>query len=98
MCSYEESFGIVLLEAGSFGIPAVAFTSAQGANEIINDDETGFLIKSRNKEEMANKTISLINNESLRQKFGDRFRKDIYKYSFENVQKEWLNFLKEKLR
>lgn len=98
MCSYEESFGIVLLESGSFGIPAVAFTSAQGANEIIQNNITGFLIENRNKDEMANKVIELIENDKLRHRFGIRFKKDIQKYSFENIQKEWLNFLKEKLR
>ena len=98
MCSYEESFGIVLIEAGSFGIPSVAFDSAQGANEIIENNKTGFLIKNRSKEEMANKIIELIENENLRHKFGTKFKKDVYKYSFENVKKEWLKFLKEEMR
>ena len=98
MCSYEESFGIVLLEAGSFGIPAVAFSTAQGANEIIKNNITGFLIKNRDKLEMANKTIDLIDNKNLREKLGTKFKEDVYKYSFENVKKEWLSFLEEKLR
>ena len=52
MTSFTESFGIVILEAFSHGVPAVAFSSAQGANELINND-VGFIINDRNKEEMA---------------------------------------------
>ena len=53
MTSLEESFGLVLLEAMSYGIPCIAFDSALGAKEII-DDKSGILIKNRNLEEMAN--------------------------------------------
>ena len=52
MTSLEESFGLVLLEAMSYGIPCIAFDSALGAKEII-DDKSGILIKNRNLAEMA---------------------------------------------
>lgn len=35
MTSFEESFGLVLVEASSFGLPLIAFDSAIGAKEII---------------------------------------------------------------
>ena len=39
MTSYTESFGIVLIEAMSHGIPCLAFTSAEGANDLITNNE-----------------------------------------------------------
>ena len=39
MTSYTESFGIVLIEAMSHGVPCVAFDSAEGAREIIHSGE-----------------------------------------------------------
>lgn len=95
MCSYEESFGIVLIEAGSFNIPAIAFDSAQGANEIIKNNKSGYLIKNRDKKIMANKAIDLINNRDKLLKFGINARNIAKKYSYENIKNEWLNFLKE---
>ncbi len=62
MCSHEESFGIVLIEAGSFGVPQVAFDSAQGAHEIIKNNRTGYLIQNRNKKEFATKAHELLND------------------------------------
>lgn len=95
MCSFEESFGIVLIEAGSFGVPAICFDSAQGANEIIENKKSGYLIANRNKKEMAKKTIELIKDSSTLKDFGKKSREIAEKYKFENVKKIWLEFLKE---
>jgi glycosyltransferase involved in cell wall biosynthesis len=42
--SYYEGFPNVLLEAGTYGIPVVAFNVPGGIAEIINDDENGLLV------------------------------------------------------
>jgi len=55
MTSYTESFGIVLIEAMSHGVPCIAYDSAEGAREIITSGENGFLIKNRNQEVMVQK-------------------------------------------
>ncbi len=41
--SRQESFGLVLVEAASYGKPAIACRS-EGPNEIVADGETGFLV------------------------------------------------------
>ena len=93
MCSFEESFGIVLIEAASFGVPQIAFSSAQGAKEIISNNKSGFLIENRNKEEMAKKVVELINNKDKLTSFGVESRKIAKIYSFDEVKKEWNNFI-----
>lgn len=62
MTSFTESFGLVLLEAMNAGIPCLAFTSAEGACELIQDDINGYLIGERNIEQMAHKIIFLLSN------------------------------------
>lgn len=93
MCSFEESFGIVLLEAASFGIPLVAFSSAQGAHEIIKNNGNGYLIENRDKSEMADKINELIDSQEQRVKLGTYARTSVEQYTFKNVKKQWLKFL-----
>ena len=93
MTSFEESFGIVLLEAQSFGIPCVAFDSAQGATEIISDSKDGYLIKNRDKDEMVDKICTLISDKELRRKLGEKSRENSFNFSFDIVKEKWLHFL-----
>lgn len=93
MTSYSESFGLVLLEASSFGIPLVAYDSAQGAKEIIKNDENGFLIPKRNKDEMINKILDLINSSELRYNLGQTGRIFAKAHTEENIQEKWKIFL-----
>lgn len=95
MTSYTESFGLVLLEAGSYGIPCVAFDSAQGAKEIIDDGINGFLIKNRNEEEFVKKVQKLLEDAELRKKMGLAGMKKAERYKKSNIAKEWKNFIGE---
>ncbi|MCJ8314181.1 MAG: glycosyltransferase family 4 protein [Pseudomonadales bacterium] len=66
MCSrWEEPFGLVIIEAMSSGVPVIA-SSVGGIPEIINHNESGFLFKSENIEEIVCCIEKLILNFSLR--------------------------------
>ncbi len=93
MCSYTESFGIVLLEAFSFGIPCVAFDSAKGATEIISNNWDGYLIKDRNKEIMAKKVCELISNPNRRIIMGANGIKKTNQYSMDEIRKYWIQII-----
>ena len=93
MTSYEESFGLVLLEASSYGIPSIAFSSAEGASEIINNDVDGYIIENRDKEEMAKKALELLNNKKKLATFGHEARVKCMDYSYESVKEKWLGII-----
>ena len=93
MTSHEEAFGIVLIEAQSFGIPCVAYDSARGALEIIKNEENGFMIEGRDANKMANAVIRLINNPEERRKMGMKGRSNSLQYSTEFVKKMWFDFI-----
>ncbi|MBQ9018997.1 MAG: glycosyltransferase [Bacilli bacterium] len=95
MTSYTESFGIVLIEAMSHGVPCIAYDSAEGAREIINSGENGYLIKNRNLEAMVMKIEDLINNKEERIKLGKQARESVKKYTSDVVKEEWFTLIEE---
>lgn len=95
MTSFTESFGIVLIEAMSHGVPCIAFDSAEGAREIINSGENGYLIKNRNSEAMIMKIEDLIKNEKERVRIGKLARESVKKYTSDIVGEEWITLIEE---
>ena len=93
MTSFTESFGLVLIEANSYGIPTISFDTAQGAKEIINNDKNGYLIKNRDKQEMSNKIIELIEDYEKRCELGKNARMMSEMYKEENVASLWYNLI-----
>ena len=94
MTSFTESFGIVLLEAFSYGVPCVAFDSAEGANEIITNNWDGYLIQDRNIDEMAKRICRMIQNYGRRYIMGQNAINKADKYSLEKVREKWIKILK----
>jgi glycosyltransferase involved in cell wall biosynthesis len=82
--SLQEGFPNVLLEAMASGLPVVA-TDVNGINEIIEDIKNGFLVQSKNSEEIAKKILLLINNNDLRKNICDENRKKAAKYSWQRT-------------
>ena len=95
MTSYTESFGIVLIEAMSHGIPCIAYNSAEGANELINSGFNGYLIKNRNQEMMIKKIEDLMGNYESRKNIGNNSRKFSRRFIGENVIENWYSLLDE---
>lgn len=96
MSSITESFGIVLIEAMSHGLPCVAFDSAEGATELIEDGKNGFLISYRNKEEYAKKVIELIQDKKERTQLGKNGREKSLRFTSDKVKRDWMKVLKRK--
>lgn len=95
MTSHTESFGLVLIEAQSFGLPCVAFDSARGACEILADKENGILIKNRSVPEMADAIDQLITDFNYRTSLGKNGRSNAEKYSYESIKEQWIEFINQ---
>ena len=93
MTSHTESFGLVIIEAQSFGIPCVAFDSARGALETIADKENGIIIKNRSISNMADAISLLINDYAYRCALGRAAEINAEKYSLETVKLMWKAFI-----
>jgi glycosyltransferase involved in cell wall biosynthesis len=69
LTSREDPFPLVNLEAMSYGLPIVAFREAGGAQEALLPD-AGIVVPYLDTTAMAEAIVSLIRDESLRQRLG----------------------------
>lgn len=71
--SLSETQGMVMTEAMYMGLPVVAL-SATGANSLVLNNGSGFLV-SEKEDEFAEAVLKLVNDQELRQKFGEAAKK-----------------------
>lgn len=96
MTSFTESFGIVLIEAMSHGLPCIAFSSAEGACELISSGENGYLIKNRSYPAMIKKIEDLMEDLDTRRELGKAGRVCVKKYTADVVKEQWYNLIEKK--
>lgn len=80
MSSRFEGFGMVLIEAMSFGVPCISFNCPHGPADIIKDGEDGYLIENGSIEGFANALIQLIENNQLRITMGTVAKENVTRY------------------
>ena len=91
MTSLEESFGLVLLEAASHGLPIIAYDSALGACEILKGDK-GILIKNRNNKNLIESLNNITSDFELRKIYQKKSLEISKKYKQEIIEKEIIDF------
>jgi L-malate glycosyltransferase len=72
----EEGFGVAALEALAVGVPVVAANSG-GVSEIVDDNQSGFLVNPANLDELADAMAKLIADKQMRQRFGEHGRRRV---------------------
>ena len=94
MCSRDEGFGMVLLEAGSLGVPLVAYNVEFGPRSIIKNSVTGYIVPDGDKVKFAESLEKLMNDEKLREKMSENIRKDIpARFSEEVIMDKWIKII-----
>jgi glycosyltransferase involved in cell wall biosynthesis len=69
LATFTEGISNSIMEYMALGKPVIA-TSGGGTNEIVEDNKTGFLVKTSDAEELANRMEFLLNNAELRIQMG----------------------------
>ncbi len=89
MTSHTECFPMVLLESASVGLPLIAFDVPVGPRYIIENGQNGFLVDYEDKQQMADKVISLLKDRRLLQKMGKSAKEKAYDYTAEKIMPLW---------
>lgn len=89
LSSRYEGLPMVLLEAQAAGLPIVSFDCKCGPKDIIEDGVSGFLVKEGDVDALANRLLTLINNENLRREMGQAAYRNSSQYAEEVIMKQW---------
>ena len=92
MSSRFESFGLVLIEAMSCGLPVISFDCKYGPKSIIQKGETGMLVPQGDIKEMAKAICLMIENDEGRQRMAVNARQESKKYHPQNIMPIWHEF------
>lgn len=94
LSSRFEGFGMVIIEAMSFGLPCISFNCNCGPSDLILDKENGFLVEAENINELAEKLFESINLSTL--EYNRMCNNSLLiskKFYLQNIIKIWLKVI-----
>jgi len=88
-----EGFGLVYLEANSFGIPVIG-SYGNGGEDAIRNNYNGLLTEPDNYKDIANKLTTLMINEELHKKISNNSLMTVNDFSWNNIIKKYIKAYK----
>jgi len=96
--SITEGFGISFVEAMACGLPVIA-SEAVGQMNIFEDGREGLVAKTANSEDLSNRILTLLKNESLRQDMGIAARElAVQRYDWDMIASDFESIYRDLLR
>ena len=89
--SRYEGFSMAIIEAMACGVPCVSFDCPFGPRNIIKKDEDGILVEYLNSRALADNICELIENINLRKQLGSNAKKNIQRFTQDNIMEKWNN-------
>lgn len=86
--SFNEGMSNAMLEALAVGLPIIT-TDTGGAKELVKEGENGYIIKTRDVDDIVGKIEILINNPELKNKLGEASRARALEMSWEKVAEKY---------
>lgn len=90
--SRTEGFGMVLIEAMSFGIPCISFDCPSGPRDIVEDDRNGYLIANGDTKQFIYKLDNLLAMSNSEISFlGDNAFETVASWDNDGILRQWEN-------
>ncbi|WP_368653165.1 glycosyltransferase [Ornithinibacillus sp. 4-3] len=93
LTSIREGFGMVITESMAMGTPVVAYDFKYGPRDIIEDNVNGFLVENGNQEQLAERIISIMTNDELRDKLSKNALEVREKFSEKKYMQNWIDLI-----
>lgn len=89
LTSRREGLPMALIEAMDAGCCCVAFDVITGPSDIINDNETGLLVKNQDNDAMVNALKKVMSDNILRHKLSVNASESVQRYSVDKIAQQW---------
>ena len=93
LSSKTEGFGMVLLEAISFGLPCISFDCPSGPRDIIKNSENGYLIEQNDTIAFEQALVKLITDPTLRKEMSDKALEISSNWNDQKLLEKWVTIL-----
>ena len=95
--SFKEGWGIVNIEANSFGTPVIG-SNVGGIKDSVANGKTGLLFEYGDYRGLAEKIKILLNNKKLREQMSKNAINWAKKFTWEKASGEYFDILKEAIK
>lgn len=93
LTSKTEGFGMVLLEAISFGLPCISFDCPSGPRDIIKNSENGYLIEQNDTIAFEQALVKLITDPTLRKEMSKKALEISSNWNDKKLLEKWVTIL-----
>lgn len=90
LTSNYEGMGLVVIEAGSCGVPAVAYRCPGGISEVLAEG-AGFLVKMGDVDSAVGNVCKLIEDDELRLSMGEKAREYAQNFAPDRIMRCWMS-------
>lgn len=90
--SIKEGWGLTVHEAGSRGVPTIAY-NVFGLREVVKNGENGFLTNKNTPEEIVKSALLAFNDKNLYKKMQEGARSERKRFSWSNSGREFLKII-----